>query len=316
MQFFGWIHGSLQEEAGGFTKEKAEHHMPNYALLRFIAWFTVLLGIPLVAQTQVDLRTQTKDIDFRAASSTKPLKTGGALPATCSQGDMFFLTTAAAGANLYGCSGNTWTLQAGGGTGSVQVQNSGAGVGTRPILDFSAGQGVLLAVSDTGQSIAIQTSLDTTQVQTGGTLQSGAALTCASASASGTAYTCALSPTLRSYTNGMILRWKPDVDGSGGPTTLNVDTLGQLPVKLADGATDPTTGDVKAGRMLEIWYDGAAFRLLGSLFPAGILGEAQPGCAATLGGRLWYVPGGTGSKDSLSVCAKDATNTYAWRTLY
>ena len=31
-------------------------------------------------QTQVDLRTQTKSVDFSAATSTRPLKTGTALP--------------------------------------------------------------------------------------------------------------------------------------------------------------------------------------------------------------------------------------------
>ena len=60
-------------------------------------------GLTLTAQTQIDLRTQAKPIDFTAADSTRPIKTGTALPATCVPGDMFFKTDAPAGANLYGC---------------------------------------------------------------------------------------------------------------------------------------------------------------------------------------------------------------------
>jgi hypothetical protein len=68
-----------------------------------------------ISQTLVDLRTQSKSVDFTAATSTKPFKTGTALPATCAIGEVFFKTNGAAGQNLYACSTvNSWTLQAGG----------------------------------------------------------------------------------------------------------------------------------------------------------------------------------------------------------
>jgi hypothetical protein len=35
----------------------------------------------------------------------------------------------------------------------------------------------------------------------------------------------------------MMLHWQPDVNGTGVPTTLNVDALGAVPLKLADGLT-------------------------------------------------------------------------------
>ncbi len=73
------------------------------------------------AQTQVDLRTQSKSIDFSAAASTKPFKTGTALPLTCSAGDAFFKTDAVAGRNVYVCSApNVWSpLGSSGGVTSV-----------------------------------------------------------------------------------------------------------------------------------------------------------------------------------------------------
>ena len=57
--------------------------------------------VPLgaLAQTQVDMQRQSKSIDLRAASYTRPIKTGATLPATCSVGEMFFNTSAGAGVN-------------------------------------------------------------------------------------------------------------------------------------------------------------------------------------------------------------------------
>lgn len=82
--------------------------------------FSIWLGLlgaamwPIFAQTQLDLRTQAKQVDFSAASRTKPFKTGITLPVTCSTGEAFFKTDAPAGQNLYGCTAtNTWTLQSG-----------------------------------------------------------------------------------------------------------------------------------------------------------------------------------------------------------
>jgi hypothetical protein len=70
-------------------------------------------------QTAVDLRTQSKNVDFSGAPSTKPFQTGTAIPPICSTGQMFFLTTAPAGSNVYGCEAtNIWALQGGGSGGT------------------------------------------------------------------------------------------------------------------------------------------------------------------------------------------------------
>src|SRR3954454_21836304 len=66
------------------------------------------------SQTQVDIRAQGRNFDFSGANSTKPLKTGTALPAQCNMGEMFFKTDAPAGQNVYGCTAaNTWLAEAG-----------------------------------------------------------------------------------------------------------------------------------------------------------------------------------------------------------
>jgi len=73
-----------------------------------------LVAFAAMAQTQIDLSTQTKKVDFSNASSTKPVQTGTTLPGTCAVGQMYFKSNAPAGTNLYACtSTNVWTAQAG-----------------------------------------------------------------------------------------------------------------------------------------------------------------------------------------------------------
>lgn len=45
-------------------------------------------------------------------------------------------------------------------------------------------------------------------------------------------------------------------------------------------------------------------------------GMSQPVCSVTYRGLTWYTAGGTGVKDKFEICAKDATDVYAWRTIY
>lgn len=81
---------------------------------------TISLGaLGVMGQTQVDLKSQSKDIDFSAASSTKTVQAGSTLPAACAQSQLFLLLSASPGQNLYVCTAaNTWTLESGGGGGA------------------------------------------------------------------------------------------------------------------------------------------------------------------------------------------------------
>src|SRR5260370_18473150 len=88
----------------------------------------------LWGQTMVDLRTQSKSIDFSGANATKPFKSGTVLPSICAVGEIFYKLDATAGANLYGCtSANAWTLEQSSPAGSglpAMTGNSGRGLGT------------------------------------------------------------------------------------------------------------------------------------------------------------------------------------------
>ena len=73
-----------------------------------------LCGSLAWGQTQIDLRTQSKSVDFSSAATTKTAKTGATLPSTCSPGEIFFNTAATPGANLYACTAaNARTAQGG-----------------------------------------------------------------------------------------------------------------------------------------------------------------------------------------------------------
>lgn len=226
----------------------------------------VLASWCAAAQTQIDLRTQAKSVDFSGANSTKTWKMGTALPSACVVGELFFNTSAPAGANLYACTAaNTWSVQGTTGTpGAVQVENYGSMVGSRGTLNVIPGAGLTTVMTDTGSQINVQLALDSAVEQTQPNEQSGAALLCVSTGGQSNNYQCAMNPTLGTYTSGMLLHWIPDVNGAGGATTLNIDTLGGVPVKMSDGATNPSSTDIAGGRMYSIWYDGAAFRMASS----------------------------------------------------
>jgi hypothetical protein len=69
-----------------------------------------VLTIGAHAQTVIDLRTQSKNVDFSTANFTKTTKTGTMLPGTCAVGETFFKIDAQPGKNHYGCTApNTWT---------------------------------------------------------------------------------------------------------------------------------------------------------------------------------------------------------------
>jgi hypothetical protein len=312
--------------------------MPKMFWMALVVWSAA-------AQTQIDLGTQARNL---------PMKSGASLPGTCTIGQIFFLTSAPAGANLYGCSAanswaalggqagvsmslqgtlagmpgtcsvgqtyfatdapggsnlygctavNTWRLE----NGSETVASNGVTVGSRPTTDFLTGAGLISVITDTGTEIRIQSALDTAVVATLPGEQTGSSLLCASSSGSPTAYGCAMTPTATAYTVGMVLHWIPDVNGTGGPTTLNVDTLGAARVKQADGISDPSTADIVAGSMREVWYDGAIFRFL----------VAGQGPVQSVFGRTGVVMAASGdytAQDVANAAATNSSNTFTTGT--
>jgi hypothetical protein len=287
---------------------------------------SILFAAAVRGQTLVDLKTQSKSVDFTGATTTKPFKSGTVLPATCTVGEAFYQTSAPAGSNLYTCTAvNSWTLQTGvagptgpagsqgpagaqgaaGANGSIaHVQNAGtvlpveavlnftsggctddptngrtncngAGIsglsidvngtaqGTEPTLNLISGSGIVQVCTNNAGANRVDCtpSLNTAVALTIANSQAGKADFCNSTNGTD-AYTCSLSASaqLTAYTTGMHLTLNGDTT-SVGAASLNVDSLGTKSIKQSDGVTDPTTGQIVAGRPITLYFDGTVWRL-------------------------------------------------------
>jgi hypothetical protein len=165
------------------------------AVLACVAWYT------LHAQTLVDLRTQSKSVDFTAASTTKPMKTGTALPAACGVGEAFFQTNAPAGSNFYLCtSQNSWTLESG----------TGGATGPAGPAGPTGPTGLTGPAGPTGPSGANGSNGSIARIESGGTNLP------VESTLNFTGGGCTDNPT-----NG-----RTDCTGSGGISGLNIDVNG------------------------------------------------------------------------------------------
>ncbi len=288
--------------------------------LRYISLKSALVAvcaISLGAQTHVDLRTQSKSVDFGGANMTRPVRTAATLPSTCVPNELILISSAPAGSNIYAClTQDNWVPQ-GGTPGSVTVQNSGTPIGARGTQNFIPGTGLLNVITDTGSRVTIQQTVDTAQILSKTTYQTGQSIYCNSVSNSPTTYTCAVNPSLTAYAPGMVLNWRPDLNGNGGATTLNVDLLGAVPVTRSDGSTSPATGEILAGQLYPVWFDGTVFRMLqgiasggggGSSAPSGppvaITASGASGPTTVTGTAEWHAP--------LAFCTSATAAALAW----
>jgi hypothetical protein len=129
---------------------------------KFAVAMLITTTIAAWSQTRLDLRTQTKNVDFSAALSTRPVKVGTAIPATCTSGEIYFKSDAPAGSNLLGCTAtNTWTVMSGATSGSgpfycpdTGSANTYACSGVSQFSAYTTGQVVLLRATqaNTGAS--------------------------------------------------------------------------------------------------------------------------------------------------------------------
>jgi hypothetical protein len=103
-------------------------------------WMYFLCVAVCVGQTRIDLRSQTRVPDFSTMAGTRPIQVGASLPPLCTTGELYFLTTAPTGENLFGCATqNGWSvLGAGMGGCTVDADSNLACPG-----DFVSGNGTV-----------------------------------------------------------------------------------------------------------------------------------------------------------------------------
>ncbi len=138
----------------------------NRTALRCVCVAAAMIGAAS-GQTQIDLRTQGKNIDFSSAARTRPSKTGTLVPAVCTIGETFVKTDAAAGKNLYICtSANVWVVQGGAGpdpTGKADqiLTNDGSGLFWQAFGgDLSGRPGAVTVTGLGGRKLGSLTPLD------------------------------------------------------------------------------------------------------------------------------------------------------------
>jgi len=261
-------------------------------------WLCFFIATICSAQTLVDLRTQSKSVDFGDASSTRSIKVGTVLPATCATGELFFNTAANAGANVYGCSStNTWSLQtAGGNAGAV------AGIGTtvtgtvlEPVVNVDPTVVPFLGAGNvfSGANNMTQQIISKAIPYTMTTADWG--LLCDTAGAGGPlTMTLPLAPT-----TGLV-QWFKNL----GTSTCTINGNG----KMIDGSTTLAIGNQNDANLIQ--YDGAQWRVLakpaapGTIISQGTYGSLPSTCAT---GNAYYFT------DSLFTVARcSAANTWSY----
>jgi hypothetical protein len=288
---------------------------PQEVKMRAIAFLTIALAVNGLAQTRIDLRSQSKNIDFSQAQSVRPFRTGTSLPPVCTEGEMFFKTDAAPGMNVFGCvATDTWSLQGG----ALQGATEDAAADFRADINVSGNQ--LIVSCPTGSC----------NVQTGDTVASFSGLQTTFVPGSGT-YTAYI------YFEDNVLRYGYS---SGAMTSCPASCVSGVSAFPA-GAVPLFTAAVSAGKLQadSIMDRRSRYRAAKRAFaganivvsetanaitystltqsplrnqPAGV----QPVCSAAVRGTMWHINGGTGVKDSVTVCAKDSSESYAWRIIY
>lgn len=136
--------------------------MKPILLHTFILATWALPGTLSAQTTAVDLRAQSRNVDFSGAAATKPFKTGAVLPASCTVGESFFKSDAVPGQNLYGCAAtNTWVPMSG-----TSVNSTNSGPGAVELIKAQIGPNVTGRQIVSGEGAVISQQPDTVTVET------------------------------------------------------------------------------------------------------------------------------------------------------
>ncbi|MBV9267616.1 MAG: hypothetical protein JO061_15720 [Acidobacteriaceae bacterium] len=258
------------------------------ALSQFYIWTALRSSILAAAaisftfaQTQINLGSQAKNVDFTNSSYTRPVKTGTSLPSTCSPGDLFFKTNAPAGQNLYGCPvANTWATQGVSASGLADPGSNGLVIRTAPNTTsvVAAPTGTVVGTTDT--QTLLNKSIDASEINTGtlSTARMPALSGDVSTSAGSTTATLATvnsSPGSygdASHTVQLTVDSKGRVTGISqlGINTMSSGTLSAMPTTCTTG-TLYFASDQPAGQQVYTCSGTNTWTQLGLLGPSGAL---------------------------------------------
>lgn len=146
-------------------------------------------------------------------------------------------------------------------TATVGILVNGQPIGATPNINFAPGNGMLWVVSNDPKlsAVDIEPGYNTALIATHDTVHYNETF-CDSTNGT-TLYTCKLqNKALTFYQRGEMFLLSVDTTCAAG-CSLNVDNIGPIAIKQADGLTDPQ-GTLIAGQARLVWYDGGIFRLI------------------------------------------------------
>jgi len=141
------------------------------------------------------------------------------------------------------------------------IDVNGNPIGSRPVLNFSSGSGLVQTCADNpgGKRVDCSSAFNSAIIATHDAVHSNENF-CDSSNGT-TLYSCRLAPKfLPQYSLGMTFLLRTDATCTAG-CSLNIDGLGPKAIKQTDGSTDPA-GALVAGQPQWIFFDGVVFRLL------------------------------------------------------
>jgi hypothetical protein len=105
------------------------------------------------------------------------------------------------------------------------------------------------------------------------------------------AYIADLSPALGSYTAGTRVEFKA-LNANTTTSTVDVNGLGVKTIKKLGGATNLVSGDIAAGMIVELEYDGTNFVMLNPVANAPVIAVTDIQAFTTAGTTTWTKPAG------------------------
>lgn len=120
-------------------------------------------------------------------------------------------------------------------------------------LPLVAGTGIVLVGG-------VTVSYDTAVMLTQAMAQAGTPMKCTDAGESGSIYSCFMRPAARDYTDKQLVIFTPGTACAGGPTLLNINSLGAKPIYKIDGTMDPSANDCRAGQPMLLLYNASLNR--------------------------------------------------------
>ena len=116
-------------------------------------------------------------------------------------------------------------------------------------LPITPGTGIVMI----GNSVAS----DTAYLLTQSTAQAGTPLKCTDISASGSSHSCGMRPAPHDYIDKQLVIFTPSTACAGGPTLLNINSLGAKPIYKIDGTMNPSPNDCRAGQPMLLLYNAS-----------------------------------------------------------